>query len=275
MIRNFTRIIIKNNVRIYLSDYTDIVSQVISYHKYRPFPNLILANFVTTFSPLRFLYDSNDILVKLSSNGAVKSIILEIKNDNTRALISDPNIDTEYDQKGFNTIPLILGIGDGGNLEVSRKFQNEYFKSSTELYRFDIVSDLAYFLNKSDQIYSAIINDVKLLETDPNVVEKAKNVIFQLLPDHNEEDKIWVEEFVKKYKFNDYSISEYEELIGGKRLDIKQLGANCWCSKEKIISAVNLLAQSEIDDLFKKDDFIEGSCDFCNKRYQIHREDLI
>ena len=44
MKQNFTKIILKNNVLIYLSDLKDVVNQILNYHKYLPLPNLILVN---------------------------------------------------------------------------------------------------------------------------------------------------------------------------------------------------------------------------------------
>ncbi len=275
MIRNFTKIIIKNNIRIYLSDLTDSVNQILNYHNYMPLPNLILANVISALTPLKFLYESNNMLVRIKTNGSIKSLILETKNINVRSLISNPNIETEYDKKNFNSIPLILGIGDSGSLEINREVNGHFFKSETPLVRCDIITDVAYFLNKSDQIYSAVLNDVKLFEDNPKIIEKAKNVIFQLLPNHTEEDKIWIEKFIKKYKFNQYSILDYENLIDGKLLDIKQIDASCWCNKNKIINAISLLSKDEKKDLFRKENSIEVVCEFCETKRYIKKEDII
>lgn len=274
MVRNFTRIIIKNNIRIYLSDLTDVVNQILNYHKYKSLPSLILANAIATFSPLKLLYESNNLLIRIKTNGAIKSLILETKFNNIRALISNSNIETEYDKKGFNTIPLILGIGDNGSLEISREVKGEYFKSETPLAKADIVTDLAYFLNKSDQIYSAVLTDVFLNENNHHEATRAKNVIFQLLPNHIEEDKIWIEEFIKNHKFSNYSVLDYEKEIDGKLLDIKQLDGSCWCSKEKIISAIKLLKKNEINDLFKDKKEVEVICEFCETKHKISKEDV-
>lgn len=274
MIRNFTKIILKNNIRIYLSDYTDVVDKILSYHQYPPLPNLILANAITSFSVLKFLYDCDNLLIRIKSNGAIKSIIIDIKDNNVRALVSNPNIETEYDKSNFNSIPLILGIGDSGTIEVSREIKNEIFKSETPLVKFDIITDLVYYLNKSDQIYSAVINDVELFENDPTRVKKAKNILFQLLPSHTEEDKIWIEEFIKNNDFKNLTITEIEELMKGKKLDIKQLDSICWCNKEKFINAISLFSLEEKQDIFK-DNEIEVVCEFCNSKYIIKKDECI
>lgn len=271
---SYTKIIIKNNVRIYLSDNKDIVQKVLDYHKYPPFPNLLLSNAITAFAPIKFLYDTNNIVFRVKTNGAMKNLILEIKNNSIRALISNPNIATEYDKENYNEIPLILGIGDMGTIDVSRVINNERFNSTVKIARGDIVTDLAYYLNVSDQIFSAVINDVRLNDKEPQKILKAKNVLFQLLPSASEEDIHWIETFIKENDFTQMSICEYEEKISGELLDIKNINAKCWCSKNKLINAIKVLSSSEIDEIFKDQTQIESNCDFCNKKYKITPKEI-
>lgn len=261
MKRNFTKVILKNNIRIYLSDFQDVVNQILEYHKYLPLPSLILANAICAFSPLKYLYNTNNLMVRIKNNGAMKTLILEMKFNQIRALISNPNIETEFDKNNYNDIPLILGIGDHGILEVSREVQGEFFNSETPLAKADIVTDLAYFLNQSDQIFSAVVNDVSLLPKNHNHVQSAKNIIFQLLPDHKEEDKIWIENFIKNNSLKNYSIEEIEKKIDGKLLLTNEIEGTCWCSYQKILNAINLLSLEEKNDLFK--DVVEVKCGFC------------
>ena len=47
-----TKIFIKNNVRIYLSDLQDLVQPILDQHNYLPLDNLILAHALSAFSPL-------------------------------------------------------------------------------------------------------------------------------------------------------------------------------------------------------------------------------
>lgn len=261
MKRNFTKVILKNNIRIYLSDFKDVVNQILEYHKYLPLPSLILANAICAFSPLKYLYNTNNLMVRIKNNGAMKTLILEMKFNQVRALISNPNIETEFDKNNYNDIPLILGIGDHGILEVSREVQGEFFNSETPLAKADIVTDLAYFLNQSDQIFSAVVNDVELSSKNHNQVQTAKNIIFQLLPNHKEEDKVWIENFIKDNPLKDYSIEEIEQKIDGKLLSTNEIEGTCWCSYQKILNAINLLSHEEKKDLFK--DVVEVKCEFC------------
>ena len=270
-----TKIIIKNNIRIFLSDFQELSQQIIDYHDYLPLPNLILTNAISAFAPLRFLYNSKKILVKIKTNGAMQMLLVEIQNQSLRALIANGQIATEYDKKNFNKIPLILGIGDHGRLHVGRIVNNETFSSEVDLVKADLVTDLAYYLNQSDQTFSAIVNDVALNEENPQKVFKAKNVLFQLLPDYTEADVIWIENFIKDYPLKNYSLEEYEKLIAGNYLETQTINGSCWCSKVKLINAINLLNYEEKKSLFSQDNqTIESICDFCNQKYLIKQEDL-
>ena len=55
------------------------------------------------------------------------------------------------------------------------------------------------------------------------MVNKAKNIIFQLLPNHNEEDKIWIKNFIKD---ND-SINKKLEKIDGQIISTEFLEGIC------------------------------------------------
>ena len=213
-------------------------------------------------------------MIRYKTNGAIKSLILEINENKIRGLISNPNIETEYDKKNFNSIPLILGIGDDGIVEISREIKGNFFTSEVKIAKADIVTDLVYFLNKSDQIYSAAINDLELNEKDPNMVNKAKNIIFQLLPNHNEEDKTWIENFIKENNFKNNSINEIIEKINGEVISTEFIEGNCWCNKDKIINAINLLKNSEIEELFSKDKQIEVVCEFCMTKRLFEKKDF-
>ncbi len=273
MKNNFTKIIIKNNIRIYLSNLQDLANKILSYHKYPPLPAIILGNSLAVFSPMKFIYDCQKLMVRIKSNGPIKSLIMEIKDNNVRSLISDPNIVTEYDNKNYNDIPLILGLGDEGSLEISRKIKNEYFNSITKLVRFDIVTDLAYFLNVSDQIFSAILSDVELSKDNPLFFSKARSIIFQLLPEHTEEDKKWIENFIANINIKSLTINEIEEKIQGTLLETKNLSSKCWCSKEKMIKAILLLPIKEQKELKKES--LEIKCEFCLKKITIKKEDFL
>lgn len=274
---SYTKIIIKNNVRIYISDFKKVTQDIISIHKYTPFASLILANGITAFGPLGFLYDIEKVSVLMKTNGAMKSFVLEFKNKNIRALLGDGTVTTEFDLNGlYNNIPLILGIGDEGLVRVSRFTNNGTpYTSEVPLANGDMITDLAYYLNKSDQVFSAIINDVYLNVKDYLKVDKAKSIIFQLLPNHSEKDIIWIENLIKNNDFKKTTIEKYIELINGNEIAHSNVNFKCSCSSVKMKNVIKLLSlnDKEISENNKKEK-IEIKCDFCLKIMKINLTDI-
>ncbi|MGL5205669.1 MAG: Hsp33 family molecular chaperone HslO [Metamycoplasmataceae bacterium] len=276
MKESYTKIILKNNVRIYISDYQKVSEDIINIHKYNPLPSLILTNAVATFGPLGFLYDVEKVTVLMKTTGAMKTLVMEFKNNAIRALIGDGNIETEYDHNGlYNQIPLILGIGDEGLLRVSRFVNGIPYNSEVMLANGDILTDLAYYLNKSDQVFSAILNDVWLNESNYLKVDRANSVIFQLLPNHTEKDIIWIENLIKNNNFKNMTLSNFIDVIGGKELSHNEVISKCNCNSEKMLNAIRLLSENDKNELLDSGKDIEIKCDFCLRVIKIDSKKIL
>ncbi|MGL6124972.1 MAG: Hsp33 family molecular chaperone HslO [Metamycoplasmataceae bacterium] len=276
MSKSYTKIIIKNNVRIYISDYTKVSQEILNIHKYNPLPSLILANGIATFGPLGFLYNVEKISILMKTNGPMKNFLLEFKNNSIRALMGDGNIITEYDDNGlYNHIPLILGIGDEGLLRVSRFIKGIPYNSEVKLANGDIVTDLAYYLNKSDQVFSAILNDIWLNEGDHLKVDRANSAIFQLLPNHTDEDVEWIENLIKNNNFKKMNLDDFIQIIDGKELSHNNLIYNCDCTSEKMLNAIRLLSKNDRNDLINKGSDIDVKCDFCLRKISINPKQIL
>lgn len=274
MKNSYTKIIIKNNVRIYISDYQKVAEDILNIHKYTPLASLILAHGIATFGPLGFLYDIEKISILMKTNGAIKTFLLEFKENNIRALLGDGGVTTEYDESGlYNDIPLILGIGDEGLVRVGRFINNHPYTSEVPLANGDMITDLAYYLNKSDQVFSAILNDIYLNTNNHLKVDKAKSIIFQLMPDHNEDDIVWIETLIKNNNFKQITIDEYIKIIDGKELKYNNVISKCTCTSKKMLNAIKLLSNKDKKEL-SKDKEIEIKCDFCLKTIKIDQTEI-
>lgn len=275
MENSYTKIIIKNNIRIYISDFQKVAQDILKIHKYSPLASLILANGIATFGPLGFLYDVEKISILMKTVGPMKTFILEFKDKSIRALIGDGTVTTEYDNNGlYNSIPLILGIGDEGLIRVSRFINGIPYNSEVPLANGDMITDLAYYLNKSDQVFSAIINDVWLNESNHLRVDRAKSIIFQLMPNHTEDDVIWIENLIKNNDFKSMKLSEYIDIIDGQELRRHEVIAKCTCTSKKMLEAINLLSKIDRKELVKDSENIEIKCDFCLKLVQINSKKI-
>lgn len=264
----YTKLLTKNNIRIFVSDVTDVAQETINHHKPTPLAGLTLATATTVFGPFGVIKGRGKSSALIKSSGIIKSILVEMDAEgNIRSLVGNPNLPTDFDKKDINQIPIKLAIGETGILRVVNQFAGENFGGEVELAKGDIVTDFAYYFHQSEQIFTAVLSDVRL--KDENTVDRAFGVIFQMLPGHDEEDIIWVENFIKNNKLSTMTLEKYISLLDAHELTEFKLKWKCNCSQEKMKEVVALLTPEEIHSILEKEGKIEVMCNFCNTKYVI------
>lgn len=262
-----TKIILKNNVRIYVSDYTSVAQTAIEKHETLPLASLTLATAIVTFAPLAVMKKQGKVSTFFEFNGPLKNISVQSNAEgDIRALIGNPKTPTDFDDKDPNAIPIKVGTGEVGSLKVIHQYLDNTFGGEVKMANGDMVTDLAFYLDQSEQINSAVVADVRM--KDKFTLEKAVSVIFQMLPGHTEEDIIWVENFIKNNKLSKNSNEEYINKIDGKILDTKEVRWNCGCTKEQMKKLIELIEPQERKEIIEEIGFIEIICNFCNTKYK-------
>lgn len=268
---NKTTSIIKNNVLIYVSDATQITQKSMDVHNTNPLPSLALGTSLAVFSTMGAMKKGIFVSTTVKGNGPIGKIIVEYKgNGDVRALLENPNVVTEYDKEKFNDIPLTIGVGDGGTLNIVYRNNGVNFGGEVALANGDITTDLAYFLDQSEQINSAVVSSVVL--DKPNKIKHSRAAIFQMLPKHSEKDVLWVENFLKTNLLSENTIEEYVAKIDGNVLETTSFNWNCSCSKEKMVLAAKTLPSKDIDELIEEQGFVEIGCNFCKEKYQFKED---
>lgn len=262
-----TKVFLRDQVRVYVTDVTDVAQTAIEKHKSTPLPSLALATAIAVFGPLGVMKKYGRTAVMLKGDGPLKNVLVETNVDGEiRALVGDAYIITEYDKEKFNDIPLTLGVGQTGLLRITHEVNGHTFGGDVKLAKGDIVTDLAWYFDQSEQIYSAIISDVEL--ASPEKIKRAYSVIFQMLPKHTEGDVLWVEEIVKNKKLKDYaSLEEWTKVLGVKELESHKLEWKCTCSRERVKAALDSLTEAEKEEVIAKHSKLEVTCNFCNTHY--------
>lgn len=263
----YTKLLTKNNIRIFVSDTTDVAQEAINHHKPTPLAGLTLATATNVFGPFGVIKGRGKSSAYIKSSGIIKNILVEMDAEgNIRSLVGNSQLPTDYDNKDINQIPIKLAIGETGILRVINQFAGENFGGEVELAKGDIVTDFAYYFHQSEQIFTAVLSDVKL--KDASTVERAYSVIFQMLPGHTEEDIVWVENFIKNNKLSTMTLDEYTSLLNAHELTKFNLQWKCNCSKEKMRELVALLSPEEVQEILAKEGKIEVTCNFCNTSYE-------
>ena len=264
------KIIKKDNVLIYASNLKNLSNDAIKIQKTTPLASLALATSIVVFSPLSAMKKYGKTSVFYSFNGPLKNIVLETNvNGDVRALIGNPNVSTDFDNVDPNQIPLRVGLGEKGTLRITSEFNGNNFGGEVEMANGDIVSDLAYYFDQSDQINSAIVSHVELDENKK--IKRAESIIFKIYPSNDEQkekDIQWISNFIKKHKISQMTFEEYIEKIEGKVIDEIKMRWKCKCSEEKTKSIIKLLSNEEKKKIINEFGKLEIMCNFCNKKYE-------
>ena len=262
-----TKIIIKNNVRIYASDYTKIAQEAINRHKTKPLASLALSTAIAVFGPLSTMKKEGRTTALYKFNGVLKNLLVEsnVEGD-IRALVGNPNVETDFDKKDINQIPIRVGMGEVGTLKIVNEWNGQQFGGEVSMANGDITTDLAFYFDQSEQTRTAVVSDIKM--KDAQKIERAYSMIFQLLPSSTEEDIVWIEEFIKNNKMSSMSFEEYVDKIDGLLLEVKDTRWKCTCTDEKMKNIADMIPPKEREEIILEFGFLEVTCNYCNKIFK-------
>ena len=121
---------------------------------------------------------------------------------------------------------------------------------------------------------------------DKNGVRASGGYIITPMPDATEEEISKVEKAifeagaVSKMLDSNLSLKEIAQKITGDK-NIKVMDASiepvyeCGCNKEKFAEGLMTLGKEQLTELIEEDEKAEIQCQFCNKRYNFNKEELI
>lgn len=175
---------------------------------------------------------------------------------------------------------------NGGTLTVSRHqpFQKQPFQGTVAMVSGEIGDDIAHYLLQSQQIRSLIAVGVYL--DTYGKVESAGGVLIEVMPGVDEEValkieknsqnfKISISEMIKQGKSPIDLVAPYFEGIPFTQLDHDfPLIYSCPCTHERVIRALEMLGQDELQDMLDKKEKAEVQCQMCGKPYEIGLEEM-
>ncbi len=259
------KLLTKNNVRIYVSDMTDISNIAVKKHKALPLGALILSTAISVFGPITSMKRNTKNTAILKGDGSTGSVIVESTEEGyIRASIANPRVITEYDKINPNELPLGIGIGQVGTLKILNTAGDSTFGGEVKLAKGDIVTDMAYYFDKSEQTKTAVLSSVLLGEN--SFVERAYGVTMQMLPGYTEEDIRWVENFLSNNKLIEMTLDNFINNMNAIELEEKKIIWKCSCSKEKFAEMFNSISEDEKAKIIKEHGVVEIQCNFCREK---------
>ncbi len=225
------------------------------------------------------LKEKQKVMIQVKGDGPLQETVAE--SDwlfNVRSYVKRPHI-----YMGLKDEKIDVGRAVGkGFLNVIRDLGlREFYQSSVALQTGEIATDLAYYLNVSEQIPSAVSLGVYIDED--NSVKAAGGFMIQTMPQTKSEIIDFLERKLQRCHSSSSMILQgldplqMLEEATGLPIEILQRSKvvyNCPCSKDRVIRAVITLGKYEIEEMIREGKTIQIECYFCKKKYELTVDEL-
>lgn len=222
--------------------------------------------------------EDSRINIQIQGDGPLGGILVDARLDgNVRGYVSDPSVELPPNSQG--KLDVGAAVGRNGYLYVVRDSGLGYpYSSTVELVSGEIGEDLTQYLATSEQTPSALVLGVFV---DQNGVEAAGGLLLQILPKASKDDLLIsaLEErlgaltgFTPMLRAQKTLPQIFEDLVGDMGLQIfsesQLLRFHCPCNGSRMLSALKLLGEDELQDMIDKREPAEAICHFCGSKYE-------
>ncbi|MEI2580689.1 Hsp33 family molecular chaperone HslO [Scytonema sp. PRP1] len=221
--------------------------------------------------------------IRVKGDGPLGGILIDAGLDGTvRGYVENPDVELPPNSKGKLDVGGAVG---NGFLYVVRDVGYGYpYSSTVELVSGEIGDDVAHYLITSEQTPSALVLGVFVGATG---VTAAGGLLVQVLPKAaRDEDLVETLEsrvaglsgFTPLLQAGKSLTEIFQDLLGDMELAIfpetQILRYHCGCSFDRVLGALKMLGEAELQDMIVKDNGAEATCHFCGTVYQASRDDL-
>ncbi|MFQ4141239.1 Hsp33 family molecular chaperone HslO [Chlorogloeopsis sp. ULAP02] len=215
--------------------------------------------------------------VRVKGDGPLGGILVDAGLDGTvRGFVENPTVELPPNTKGKLDVGCAVGEG---YLYVVRDVGYGYpYSSTVELVSGEIGDDVAHYLGASEQTPSAVVLGVFV---GANGVTAAGGLLVQVLPKAARDEALIetlesrvaaLSGFTPLLQAGKSLTEIFQDLLGDMGLAIfpetQMLRFHCGCSFERVLGALKMLGETELQDMITKDDGAEATCDFCGTVYQ-------
>ncbi|MDJ1180454.1 Hsp33 family molecular chaperone HslO [Roseofilum sp. BLCC_M91] len=224
------------------------------------------------------------VTIKVNGNGPLGSILVDAGLDGkVRGYVHHPHVELPPNDKG--KLDVGGAVGQEGYLYVVRDVGYGYpYSTTVELVSGEIGEDLTHYLATSEQTPSALILGVFV---DADGVQAAGGLLLQVLPKAAEDESLvsalesrfsQLSGFTPLLRANKTLPEIFQDLLGDFDLHIfpetQMVQFSCPCSVNRVLGALKLLGQTELQDMIENDEGAEATCEFCQEIYQVNSDQL-
>ncbi|MFB2936570.1 Hsp33 family molecular chaperone HslO [Aerosakkonemataceae cyanobacterium BLCC-F154] len=222
--------------------------------------------------------------IRVKGDGPLGGILVDAGLDGTvRGYVDNPGIELPPNAKG--KLDVGRAVGKDGYLYVVRDIGYGYpYSSTVELVSGEIGDDISYYLATSEQTPSALVVGVFV---EAGVVTASGGILIQVMP-KAATDEALVETldsrvnalsgFTPLLQAGNTLPDIFQQLLGDMGLEllpeVQLLRFQCNCSYERVLGALKLLGEAELQDMIEKDNGAEATCHFCGEVYQASSDEL-
>ncbi len=224
------------------------------------------------------LKDGQKVMLQVAGDGPLHGVLAEADSaGRVRGYVKRPHV-----HMGVKDGKLDVGRAIGaGYLNVIKDLGiREYYRGIVPLQTGEIATDLAYYLNASEQLPAAVSLGVYVDAN--NSVKASGGFLVHPLPGASEDVIGHLENRLKGIRPVSAMIlagmgpREIMEEAAGP-IDIreqKEVSFHCPCSKDRVLDAIAALGRAEIDELIQKGEPAKVECHFCRTEYVVSLVEL-
>lgn len=228
--------------------------------------------------------EGSRVNIRIKGNGPLGGLLVDAGLDGTvRGYIENPRVELPPNNKG--KLDVGGAIGQDGYLYVVRDIGYGYpYSSTVELVSGEIGDDIANYLVTSEQTPSALLVGVFV---SAEGVSASGGVLLQVLPKAARDESLvelldsrvsQLSGFTPLLRAGKTLTEIMEQLVGDLGLsilpEVQMVRFDCRCSFNRVLGALKLLGEAELQDMIEKDEGAEATCQFCGEVYQATKEEL-
>ncbi|HIK44920.1 MAG TPA: Hsp33 family molecular chaperone HslO [Leptolyngbyaceae cyanobacterium M65_K2018_010] len=222
--------------------------------------------------------------IRVRGDGPLGGILIDAGLDGTvRGYVDNPTVELPPNRVG--KLDVGAAVGRQGYVYVVRDVGYGYpYSSTVELVSGEIGEDLTHYLATSEQTPSALVLGVFM---GSQGVEAAGGLLLQILPRAAEDEEMVttlenrlsaLTVFTPMLRANKTLPQIFEDLVGDMGLEIlpetQLVRFHCPCSFDRMLGALKMLGEEELQDMIEKDHGAEATCHFCNQVYHTDSDQL-
>ncbi|MGC9525625.1 MAG: Hsp33 family molecular chaperone HslO [Limnospira sp.] len=222
--------------------------------------------------------------IQIKGSGPLGGIVVDAGLDGTvRGYVGNPAIELPPNSRG--KLDVGGAVGRDGYLYVVRDVGYGYpYSSTVELVSGEIGDDLTHYLVTSEQTPSALVLGVFV---DKQGVQAAGGLLLQVLPKAATDETLVellesrlssLSGFTPLLRESRTLPNIFDRLLGDLGLNIlpetQLLQFDCGCSFDRVLGALKMFGQAELQDMIEQDGGAEAKCEFCGQMYHANPDHL-